>query len=532
MNPEYSSDCRTLTPIYRHMLRASCAFFASEVLRGPPEPPYNGRFLVGRHHEDWDALLSRYDRLCILAARDHGKTFFWDLAFPIWNAWRQPYGSGYIFSATQPQAIRILADIRHEIEGNVKLRALLPDTNRAWSSTFLRLRNGHTITCRGFGSRVRGAHPNWIVVDDAINDESIYSELVREKQRDYYFTAITNMVVPGGRIVVVGTPFHADDLYGELKRNDEYVWRRYAAEREDGSALWPQRYPKTALKRRKKEIGHIRYAREFLCEPISDDMSLFPGYLFRGEQVEQMTVTLGMPYEYWQEQGVTAYMGCDFAISSSVGADAFVLWVMGTDKHGNRWIIDIIERFGASYQEQLSLINEWGHKYKCALINLESNQMQRIFGDELIRTTSLPIRKFETTGSNKNCLEKGVPSLRVLLENGKYRIPRGDKHSIDVTNRWIEQMRAFTWHEGKLQSVGTHDDMVMANWVCDYAIRYGGFDFSFGDEDDKPLSEREMDELLYGPPGEDSGMEQSPASGNLGGDDYRGGDGMPDVPYY
>ena len=43
-------------------------------------------------------------------------------------------------------------------------------------------------------------------------------------------------------------------------------------------------------------------------------------------------------------------------------------------------------------------------------------------------------------------------------------------------------MHSFTWDDGKLQSVGGHDDTVMACWICDQACRQGaGFTYSFGE---------------------------------------------------
>lgn len=465
------------------MLRESCIFFAQEILSGPPEPPYSGHFLVGPHHIEWDDLVAKHDRICVLAPRDHGKTFFWNFAYPLWRAWTQPGGCGFIFSATQPQAERILEDIKAEIESNPKLKWLEPKRKDKWSSTSIRLSNEHRIYARGFGTKVRGAHPNWIVVDDGLNDETIYSELVRKKQIDYFYTAITNMVIPGGQIIVVGTPFHSDDLYGDLEKNDEYKFRRYQALSEKGDPLWPERYSKERLEKRRAEIGSIRFTREFLCQPVADDMSLFPGHLFRGEPVEQPLIKLGMPKEFWNKLGVQIFVGVDFAMSSSVQADFTVVWVMGVDGNGNRWIVDIRRMKGLSYQDQLSLINEVGKLYDPGLIFLESNQMQRIFGDELIRTTDLPIKQF-VTGVQKNSLDKGVPSLRVLLENKKFRIPRGDKASVELTNEWVNEMRSFTWADGKLQGVGSHDDTVMACWICDQAIRQGAFGFSFGDEED------------------------------------------------
>lgn len=455
----YGSADHAWSDLTSQMIRSSCIFFAQEVLTGSTKPPYNGRFLVGDHHEEWDELVANHDRICVLCSRDHGKTYFFDFAYPIWRAFHNRKGCGFIFSATQAQASKILGEIIEEIESNPELQWLVPDKKVMWGNTQIMTSNGHRIYARGFGTKVRGAHPDWIIVDDGLNDETIYSEMVRKKQIEYFKTAITNMVVPGGQIIVIGTPLHAEDLYAELQKNTEYEFRRYESSPE--KPLWPERYSSERLAKRKIEIGPICFTREFLCQPISDEMSLFPLRLFRGDPTEQFSVKLGMPLKYWQEAGVDIFMGGDFAMSANVGADYTVVFTMGVDGFGNRWIINIERVKGMPYQEQLSMINTTGRKYDPSLIFLEGNQMQRIFGDELIRTTDLPIKQF-VTGVEKHCLEKGVPSLRVLLENGKFRIPRGDAHSVEMTDIWINEMRSTTWQDGKIQSVGGHDDTVMA----------------------------------------------------------------------
>lgn len=526
-----TSDDGVWDEFTKQMIDSSCAFFAQEVLTGPPQPPYNGRFLISEHHEEWDDLVSEHMRLMVEAPRDHGKTFFFDFAYPIWKIITQPGGSGFIFSATKDQAARILADIKQELETNPKLRWLVPQrkSGSRWSATSIQCTNGHRIYARGFGTKVRGAHPNWIVVDDGLNDETAYSELVRKKQIDYFYSAITNMIVPGGQIIVVGTPFHAADLYADLSQNPEYKFCRYQAlQGKDEVPLWPERYSKESLLRKRNEIGSVRFTREFQCEPISDDMSLFPQYLFRMPPVEQMTLTLGLPKEYWEELGVTIFMGVDFALSSSVEADYTVIWTMGVDAQGNRWVIDIQRGKGLSYADQLSKINEIGKLYEPALIFVEANQAQRIFGDELIRETDLPIKLFTTSAANKNALDKGVPSLRILLENRKFRIPRGDKRSVEMTNSWRDEMRSFTWIDGKLQGVGTHDDTVMACWICDQAIRAGGFSFDFGEDVgeegdlDKMLNEMNADDEDVDIPQDgdrQSVVDSDGATGNLIDDD-------------
>lgn len=506
---------RATAKLTLEMMRSSCAFFAAEVLGGPPQAPYNGRFIAAEHHEAWDELVTTEKRLCVLAPRDHGKTYFFDFAYPIWKAVFTPNGKGYIFSATAPQAARILEDIKEEIESNPKLQWLLPKGKKAkWSGTAITLSNGHKIYARGYGTKVRGAHPDWIVVDDGLNDEDAYSEIVRQKNIDYFYTAITNMVIPGGQIVVVGTPFHGSDLYADLAKNKRYRFAKFPA-LVNGKPLWSARYSAEDLEGKRAEIGSIRFTREFLCDPISDDMSLFPEKLFRGMDVEVPNVCLGMSAKFWNQLGVTKrYVGVDFALSSSTSADYTAVFVMGLDSQGNRWVVDIQQHRGLSYSQQLSLINAVGRKYRPEIIYLEANQMQRIFGDELIRTTDLPIAKFYTTGmgsakasrkktpgsntvsQNKNSLEGGVPALRVLLENRKFRIPRGDAESIEMTDKWVQEMKAFTWADGKLQGVGAHDDLVMACWIADRAIRDTGFSFGDDDADEGDLSPGELDALL------------------------------------
>jgi hypothetical protein len=180
-----------------------------------------------------------------------------------------------------------------------------------------------------------------------------------------------------------------------------------------------------------------------------------------------------MPAKYWRAMDVTIFMGVDFAISASTQADFTVIWLMGVDPRGNRWIIDIFKAKGMPYRMQRSKIIEYGRRYQPALIFLESNQMQRIFGDELVLDTDLPIKKFNTTGLEKHSLEKGLPSIRTLLEARKFRIPRGDERSVRLTNEWIGEMAAFIFDGGKVVSVGKHDDMAMACWICDQAIRTG-----------------------------------------------------------
>jgi len=57
----------------------------------------------------------------------------------------------------------------------------------------------------------------------------------------------------------------------------------------------------------------------------------------------------------------------------------------------------------------------------------------------------------------------GVPSLSVLFEHGKYRLPCGDERSARLTDALANELVGL--------GIEHHDDMVMALWICECGIR-------------------------------------------------------------
>lgn len=496
MTRQSPQDWERLKP---YLARAHLAFYASEYLSGPPDPPFNGEFMVVEHHEAWSELVNEHQYLCINAARGHGKSFFFTLAYPLWMAEKYPGCKGVILSGSQPQADMILAKIIHEIESNPKLAHLLPPEKdrKMWSTKQIRLANGSEIYARGYGTKVRGVHPRWIVCDDILNDNDGLSESVREKNIEYFFSAVKPTLLPNiGQIIIIGTPFHRKDLYGVMSKTPGWEFRKFPAiidiDKLGERPLWPEYFSLATLKKELAQMGSIRFGREYLCDPVTDDSSLFPMKLFNAEGVMQLQARLGAPRSFWVQHGVKAiYMGVDFGLSANVGSDYTVVWVMGVDNEGNRWIIDIQRERGLSFGAQKALINDAARKYRPGLIYLEGNQAQRIFGETLIQETDLPI-KLHHTGDAKHSLEEGVPGLRVLLENRKVRIPRGDERSVMITDIWIDEMRSMSFN-GRVISTGEHDDTVMAFWICNTAVMKSGFAFSFDEEaGDAEAYEEEM----------------------------------------
>ena len=462
-------------------LEMHCTLFACEVLG----------MEIGPHSIEWAELIRDHKRIAIQAARDHGKSAFWSFAYPLWRSWRQPGTMGVLVSDTEGQVkefFEILKSGRKYTDerGVVwtlpcpaevpELASIVPSSyERTWAKLSIKLLNGSRFQGYTFGKRFRGKHPDWIVVDDPLGADNAYSPTIRERDKDFFFRDISPMPVSGGQLVVVGTPLHGDDLQAELQKNSEYVGKKYPAivrdERGREAPLWPERFTMAELEGKRREVGSLAFAQEYMLRPATSEASIFPRALFelRSETLDH-AFCIRPPLEQCQAAGWSLYTGTDFAISVNVGADYTVIIVLAVDDAGNRWIVDIQRWKGVPFHAQLTRLKEAFRRWQPELMVLEANQMQRIFGDELRRTTDLPVKAYNT-GVEKNDLARGVPSLRTLIENGKLRFPRGDAQSIELTDLLIEELTHFSWVNDKLQGVGSHDDLVMALWLAEQAVR-------------------------------------------------------------
>lgn len=492
--PEERTTVRTpparVDPIFRGlytaMLRESLPLFAKEVLG----------IVIGEHMLEWGDLVNETDRLAINAARDHGKSTFFTYAYPIWRAVFDPGCEVYLFAKTMEASMEYLSIIlygRNNLRGMVDIgplahlvptqEAVKRDPKLRLNMSEVRLTNGSRIRCVSWGKSTRGRHPKYVVCDDVLTDEDMWSETTRRKNIEYFKSAIVNMPPPDGQLIVVGTPFHAADLYGWLSKNKRYIFKRYPGIVKKGGKecpLFPWRWPLAELKKKRMEIGSVSFAREIMCEPITDDISIFPQYLF--PPLFDPTLRLRPTRAEVRERGWTTYIGVDLALSANVGADFTVLFVIAKDSQGNRYVVDIVRSKGLSFRKQLELITRVAHRYDPSLIFIEANLFQRIYSDEMRRTSDLPVKPFVTHATNKNPLDKGIPSLRVLLENEKYVIPRADDpHTMEMVDTWIGEATQFGFVDGKLQGIGEHDDTVMAWWLAEEACKAGGFSFAMGD---------------------------------------------------
>lgn len=462
-------------------------------------------FQLSWHHLEWGDLVHRHNKLGIEAARDHGKSYYFSNAYPAWQLYRysrpkksaysqRPSKSnsnrGYLFSFSLQQSVDLMEILKNTIESNDILKERLVPTNKnggGWASTNILCKNGARLTCKGFGSSVRGAHPYWIVVDDGLKDNVIYSQLQRQKSIDYFHSVIMNMLVPGGQIIVVGTPFHANDLYGDLKSKSKiatgsdkgWFMIEYPAIFPDGRILWPQRWSFADLMEKRTTQGNIIFSRENLCRPITNESSIFPLKVLQRTLIGMEKYTLVNNVDDFPMQFAKVVVGCDFSISANVGADYTVFTVWGVTEEREMYLLHMYRDKGKTFHEQMQVLRGINVRFRPHCMVLEQNTFQQIFVQESDKQ-GMPVIG-HTTGIDKYDLKTGWPGIAILMERGKMHIPIGDKYSEDMKDLIFSDLGSVAFTDKGLESVGAHDDISSSIWLATLGANklFTGFKYAF-----------------------------------------------------
>ena len=226
-----------LTPAQREAAAAASPAAWSYLKRGlAPAEQVAG---LRSFHLDCYGLLRGTPRLVIVAPRSFGKSEM-SVCYLAWRCIHEPGVVCQIFSATELQA----AKLKRRVDAAIAETRpdLLP--RRGPSDTRTQYVNGSIIEAAGAGAASRGIHPDVIVGDDVVTEESGLSQGPRKRLEDWWVASVGGMAHPGvtrvvqgrrrtfspSQIALVGTPFHPRDLLGSLKDNSQWTWRRYAAE--------------------------------------------------------------------------------------------------------------------------------------------------------------------------------------------------------------------------------------------------------------------------------------------------------------
>ena len=441
------------------MSKKSFAYFFTEILE----------FELSHHHEKWLKGLNENKYYCVKASRDHGKSVFF-MSYALWLAAFNPNTHVMVFSHSLEQTLEHMRFIRGNIESSDILKHLKPQ-GKPWAKSYFEFTNGSRMMAKSVGGATSGFHPDIVVCDDIL-----WGTTTGELQRaaDWFYTVLLPVLHHTGRLMMVGTPFSYNDLYSELEDKDTFTVETYPAINTKGEALWPQRWDLAALKQREESMPAIRFAREYLCEPIHDMSSMFPMSLLEKARDPTLTLMRKAEQEYddnGEPIGIFGqhFIGYDPAISSDKNADYTAMTVMRMlPGEETKQLIHTVHEKGLSSMAQKRMMVTLNSRFQPDLIELEGNNFQRMLEAELrAMAADMPIKIFMTTRAKKESL---FMSLLLAFEQGHIKTPWGDEKSKEFTRTLETELSRFGMQKsGRLESVGSHDDLAvsvaLANWA-------------------------------------------------------------------
>lgn len=154
------------------------------------------------------------------------------------------------------------------------------------------------MQAQGVGGPLTGKGGSLIIVDDPVkNRQEADSRTMRDAAWKWYTSTLRTRLEPGGRIVLVMTRWHEDDLAGRLleKAKEDPAADQWTVVslpalarehdplgRRPGEALDPSRYNEHALRRTKASIGERDWSALYDQAPRADDGNVFKALWLAG----------------------------------------------------------------------------------------------------------------------------------------------------------------------------------------------------------------------------------------------------------
>lgn len=194
--------------------------------------------LPAPHHRVWLHFLcnAQITKLLIIAPPESAKTTWVLSAFTGAYIGAYPERSVIIASSTGPIAEKRSLSLRNAVYSQA-WRATYPNLAPAvglpWKAMQWSLAPGGiphpgrlhpTISSYGTGGSVVGSRADLIVADDILDDKNTATGYQREFISHWFHTTLySRLKSQTGRIVVIGTAWHSDDLYARLRRDGHWT---------------------------------------------------------------------------------------------------------------------------------------------------------------------------------------------------------------------------------------------------------------------------------------------------------------------
>jgi hypothetical protein len=226
-----------------------------------------------------------------------------------------------------------------------------------------------SIFTAGLTTSITGLHCDVAVMDDVVVYENAYTEEGRNKVKSQY-SLLSSIEGADAQEWVVGTRYHAKDLYNDLMEMQEEIFddegsiidyepiyekfEKQVEDRGDGTGefCWPRQQRedgkwfgfdrKILSQKRGKYLDKTQFFAQYYNNPNNPDGVGINPDKFQYYEKSYLTRTQG--HWFFKGNRLNIFAAIDFAYSLKKKADSSAIVVVGVDAYGNYYVLDI-DRF-------------------------------------------------------------------------------------------------------------------------------------------------------------------------------------------
>lgn len=300
------------------------------------EPAAHHQLLIEKLEEVADGTI---DRLMVFMPPGSAKSTYTSVLFPPYILARNPSLTVIAASHTVELAERFGRRVRNLVaeHGNVLGFSLADDSQAAgrWDTN-----RGGEYFAAGVRGPITGRRADLALIDDPVKSrEEADSDIIRERVKDWWRNDLYTRLKPGGRVILIQTRWHEDDLGGwlleeEKRGGDKWEVLSLPAVAEDrdplgrevGEPLWPEWQDGNALQRVKDAVGPRTWSALYQQRPQPDEGTYFQRAWFKRYTLTQ------------KPANIHVYGTSDYAVTED-GGDYTVHRVWGVDPAGDLWLL-------------------------------------------------------------------------------------------------------------------------------------------------------------------------------------------------
>lgn len=310
-------------------------------------------------HSELDLFMrSAGNRIHIELPRGHLKSHIITKGWTIQQIIKNPNVRVLIVNATEDNAVKFMRSIERYIGRGSLLEKLFGRFESAvWNQNELIVAgrtvilDAPTLMAAGLQKTLTSQHYDVIIADDLVEPDNSRTKEQREKVHDFYLS-LFDLLEPNGKLVVIGTRYHQDDLYARiLEENSQHQnWSIFirACYKPDGSILFPEKFSQAQLDDIKKK-SFYHFSTQYLNNPIDPENADF-----KSNQIKY--------YDGTTQNPGSLYLTIDPAIALSRDADysAFIVAGMFSDRRIR--VVDAVHKrlIPSELVEQIfTLVRKW-----------------------------------------------------------------------------------------------------------------------------------------------------------------------------